>query len=156
MFHEFIHNSIKLLDCRDLRFHRYNKDSKPLESLLKKCPNISSINIPEYISISGHVLDLIGDHCTQLKTFCFDCLNRLDVSERKALIRFGEKCGHKLKTLAIEKSCEMKPLKVFLSVNTFCARLRHNLHSGRSGLRSVGLTVRVRVTHIIDYIMNLI
>ena len=70
-------------------------DKEKLASLLKKCPNIESIDIDCYINLKD--LMIIGHHCPNLNTMRIDTMG-LSVDE---LVKFSQNYGYGLKKIAL-------------------------------------------------------
>ena len=69
-----------------------------LECILKKCSNVKTIDC-KYVLVNDQVMNVITDYCQRLIEIHF-VMN--DVTE-EAIIRFGEKLGHKLRHIHIHK-----------------------------------------------------
>ena len=90
-------------------------DSHPLKNLLKKCPNIKTIEFKR-ISINDSVLFTITELCSRLESIGFDVW---DVSE-EAIARFGQKLGSDMKSIAFYGDQEHKQTLML----SFCPNLR--------------------------------
>ena len=69
-----------------------------LESLLKKCPNISKFNLSSYIKNTSEVLSLIGQYCPRIKSLTY--WSDFGKEDEKSL-PFFRMYGHKLEELLL-------------------------------------------------------
>ena len=98
----------------------FRVNTKALESVLKKCPNIRRIEIGPTVRITEEVLSLIGVLCPQLMSLKFK-----ELIEEKHL-SFAEKYGHKLQETRIIPRRNDRLCKKFLY---YCPNIKNiSLH----------------------------
>ena len=92
---DYNENSLALIGGTDQRCN-----IKALESVLKKCPNISHVIVKNYGNVESRVLSLIGRHCNHIKSLEFDIREVCDYDYTP----FFTEYGHKLTELNVNGS----------------------------------------------------
>ena len=89
-------NKLYLIDCsvRNDTDEKYEVNMDRLKYILKKCSNVKSIESYKVL-VNDRVLDVITDYCRRLIEIHFVVT---DVTA-EGITRFGEKLGHKLKSI---------------------------------------------------------
>ena len=102
-----IHNSLnKLIDKDD----NYHLDEEALESVLKKCPNITKVKLSD-LNVKSKVMLMFGQYCPRLKSLLHNSKG----------VYFYRKNGHKLEELILWTDGRKKEIKTIFE---FCPNLK--------------------------------
>ena len=113
---------------------------RALESVLKKCPNITKFGSYESLRLETEVLSMIGQYCPRLKSLYYPTNHNKD-------LQFFRDYGHKLEELIIEN--EDQDITHFLE---FCPNLKKFSFSEFSVLFTEDKQFLPELQHIYSYI----
>ena len=102
------HNTLNKLIVKDKNYHL---NEEALESVLKKCPNITKVKL-SYLNVKSEVMLMFGQYSPHIKSLTHNSKN---------IVRFYRKYGHKLEELILLRNRSNDEIKHSLE---FCPNLK--------------------------------